>query len=211
MVKGQRGKHGKSSVIQTRALKINRYCIYTHTLFRTFQTLSSKLRKATISFVVSIHLSFRLEQVEFHSKDIYENRYLMIYLLTYLLTYSTHHRPSWEANRFAASPEIPHTLWNPKAHHRIHKCPPSVPILRQLHPVSTLSHFPKFHFNIILPSTSGSPQYSLSLRFPHQNPVHTSPLPICATFPAHLILLKIFDDLPVIKANEMHYFSNLFW
>jgi hypothetical protein len=26
-------------------------------------------------------------------------------------------------------------------------------------------------------STSGSPQLSLSLRFPHQNPVHTSPLP----------------------------------
>jgi hypothetical protein len=34
-----------------------------------------------------------------------------------------------------------------------------------------------------------SPQWSLSLRFPHQNPVHTSPLPIRATYPAHLILL----------------------
>jgi hypothetical protein len=30
---------------------------------------------------------------------------------------------------------------------------------------------------IILPSAPGSPQRSLSLRFPHQNPVHTSPLP----------------------------------
>jgi hypothetical protein len=29
----------------------------------------------------------------------------------------------------------------------------------------------------------------LSFRFPHQNPVHTSPLPICATCPTHLILL----------------------
>ena len=36
---------------------------------------------------------------------------------------------------------------------------------------------PKFHLNIILPSVLGSPQWSLSPRFPHQNPVHTSPLP----------------------------------
>jgi hypothetical protein len=34
--------------------------------------------------------------------------YLFTYLLTYLLTHSTQHSPSWEANRFAASQEIPH-------------------------------------------------------------------------------------------------------
>jgi hypothetical protein len=33
------------------------------------------------------------------------------------------------------------------------------------------------------------PQWSLSLRIPHQNPVHHSPLPIRATSPANLILL----------------------
>ena len=50
----------------------------------------------------------------------------------YLLTYSTEQSPSWEANRFSASQEIPRILWKPKIHHRIHKCPPPVPILSQI-------------------------------------------------------------------------------
>jgi hypothetical protein len=48
-----------------------------------------------------------------------------VYLLTYLITYSIEQSPSWEANRFAVSQEIPEILWNPKVHCRSHKCPQS--------------------------------------------------------------------------------------
>ena len=86
--------------------------------------------------------------------------------------------PSWEANQFSASQEIPHILWNLEVHYRIHKCLPPVPILSQLDPVHTpTSHFLKIHLNVILLSMPGSPKWSLSLRFSHQNPVYASLLP----------------------------------
>jgi hypothetical protein len=84
----------------------------------------------------------------------------------------------WEANRFVASQEIPPVLLNPKVYYRIHKCPPPVSVLSQFNPVHTpTSYFMKIRLNIIFPPTPGSPHWSLSLRFPHQNPIHASLLP----------------------------------
>jgi len=75
-----------------------------------------------------------------------------------LLTYSMVQSPSWEANWFAASQEIPRISRNLKVHYHI-----------------PTSHLLEIHPNIIHPSTPRSPQLSPSLQFPHQDPKH-SPL-----------------------------------
>jgi len=81
--------------------------------------------------------------------------------------------PSWAADWLAATQEIPRISRNPKVHHRTHKRPPPVPILGQPDPVHmSTSHLLQIHSNIIHPPTPRSPQWSLSLRFPHQDPIH---------------------------------------
>ena len=110
---------------------------------------------------------------------------------TSFFTYSTVQSPSWEANLFAANQEIPRISRNTKVHYRTHKRPPPVSILGQPNPVLIpTSHLLEIHPKIIHSSTPRSPQLSLPLRFPHQDPIHI-PLssPIRATCPAHLILL----------------------
>ena len=90
-----------------------------------------------------------------------------------LLSYSMVQSPSWAANWFAASQEIPRISRNPKVHYRTHKPPPPVSILGEPNPVHIpTSHFLEIHPNIIHPSTPRSYQWSLSLRFPHQDLIH---------------------------------------
>jgi len=83
--------------------------------------------------------------------------------------------PSSEANWFSASQEIPHISRNPKVHYPTHKRPPPISILGQHNPVHIpTSHLLEIYPNIIHPSTPRSPQWSLSLQFPHQDPLHPS-------------------------------------
>jgi len=97
-------------------------------------------------------------------------------------------RPSWGANRFSVSQEIPPIFWNPKVHYCIHKCPPPVPILSQLDPV----HTPTSWRSILILSSHlslGLPSGLFPSGFPTKTLYMTLLSPICATCPTHLILL----------------------
>ena len=117
--------------------------------------------------------------------------------------------PSCEGNWFASSQEIPHISRNPKVHYRTHKCPPPVSILGQPNPVHIpTSHFLEINPNIINPSTPRYPQWSLSLRFPHQDPIHLSLLTHTCPMPSHLILLH-FITRKVLGGEYKSFSSSL--
>ena len=85
------------------------------------------------------------------------------------------------------------------------------------------SHFVKTRFNIILPTISGSSKWSLSLMFPHQNPICTSPAPRTCYVP-HPFYSSWFDHsnniwqvvhilklLVVITSLKWLIFSLFYW
>jgi len=106
--------------------------------------------------------------------------------------------PSWEANWFAASQEIPRISWNPKVHYRTHNLSLSWASLIQ----STYPH-PTSWRSILILSTHlrlGLPSGLLPSGFP-SNTIYT-PIssPIRATCPALLInVLAICDEAELYK------------
>ena len=100
-------------------------------------------------------------------------------------------RASWEANWFSASQEIPRNLWNPKVYYL------SLSWGSLIQSIPLTSHFLKIYLNIILPPIPGSPKWSLSLKFTHQNPVYAPPPSTCTTCPAVPILLDFITRIIV--------------
>ena len=133
------------------------------------------------------------------------NFYFLPNFITYLLTSWTRILLEKLTGRQLIK-NLPRILLNTKVHHRTHKRTPPVPILSQLHSVHTPTYyFPKIYPNIFLPSTPGFPQWSPSLRFPHQNPVHTSSLPHTRYMPrpSHASILKFHIK---INSRVVFYF-----
>ena len=97
-----------------------------------------------------------------------------------LFNYSMQQRPSWGANKSSVTEQILPILWNPRfvtafttASHLSLLWARSIQFLPPF-------HFFKIHFNMLILFTSGSSEWSLSLRGPYQSPVCTCPPPhIC--------------------------------
>ena len=134
--------------------------------------------------------------------------YLLTYLLSYLLT-------PWsrvlleKLTGSAAGQQIPRILWNPKVHHRTHKCPPPVPILSQLHPVPTNPPIP-WRSILILSShlRLGLPNGLFPSCFPTRTLCTPLPSPIRATWPGNLILL---DSNRILSHNNILTIWVVWW
>ena len=105
------------------------------------------------------------------------------------LTYSIEQSACWEANRSQSVKKFPPFYGTRRfinafteAHHL------GLSWARSIQPTLS-SHSLKLNLLIILPPTPGSSKWFLSLRFPYQDPLYTSPLLVHATCPVHLILL----------------------
>ena len=126
----------------------------------------------------------------------------------YLLTYSMVQSPSWEANWFASSQEIPRISWNSKVHYRSHKLPPTVPVLGQPNPLHIpTSHLLEIHPNIIHPSTHGLPSSLFPSGFPTKTLYAPLSSPIRATCSEKILIYLLTYTMVQSPSWETDWFA----
>jgi hypothetical protein len=120
---------------------------------------------------------------------------------------TTEQSPSWEAASTMASQEIASILWNQKDNYHVHKSVPVVLILSQISPIYAL---PSCLRSTLTPSSHMclSHWWSLSFRFPNQNPVCIFPSILHA--PPISLLIWSPEQYLVNLSGPNIFFSSLF-
>ena len=124
-----------------------------------------------------------------------------------LLTHSRQQSPSWEADQFATSQEIPRILWKPKVHYSIHKCSP--PSLSCASSIQSIPPHPTSWRSILILSSHLCLGFTNGLfpsSFPTKILLTPLPTPIHATCPTHSILLDFI--IPTILSEEYRPLSS---
>ena len=80
--------------------------------------------------------------------------------------------PSWDANRFSVSQEIPHILWNLNVHHHGYKSTPPAPILSQIKSVPPKATSWRSIFILISHLYQGLPSGLLTSVYPPKPCMH---------------------------------------
>jgi len=162
-------------------------CLLTHLLTHLFTYLLTYSLTASLTHLLACLLTYLLTYL-FTYWLTHLLTCLLTYLLTYLLTHSlnclltyllTYSLTPW----YKVLIEKLIGLQLVKKFHGTRRfitaltsaCHLSLSWASSIQSIPLKSHFLKIHLNIIFPSTHGSSKWPLSLRFPHQIPVYTSP------------------------------------
>ena len=107
----------------------SKYFLLTNHYPNTYVSLPFKWTKCYMGrllYTKTTQQNLTLRQWNVHNQNQWARQKLWHQSPVYLLTHSMVQSPSWEANRFSASQEIPHISYKPKVHYCIYKYLPPV-------------------------------------------------------------------------------------